>query len=541
MVVCALCTMTVGLLTPKLQRMIEDKHTLYVHTDTYWIAVEDLAKDARYYISTGDAQYKESFEYELNEEKLRETAMEDIRALGLKDEEIAIMENFHKLCSEVVEIEKQAIALYDSGDTAGAKAMLFNDDFQAQLDSATDEIDVFDSASMGRIDEDIAYNTALLNTSRVISYASLFIAFAAQVATIVFVIKSLIRPIQKIEKNMLCQAEGDVHEKLDLPIDETEIGMTAGAISKFQQLQSDIIKDITYLLTEMAEGNYDVHSTCEGSYKGDYAAIIASLRKINRAMNSTLKDINISAAEVESGAEQVAAASMALSQGATEQAASVQELAATITVIAEKINSNAEDAVQARRMTNDAGAEMGEANAKMDSLVSAMTEISSSSENVKNIVKTIEDIAFQTNILALNAAIEAARAGAAGKGFAVVADEVRNLAGKSAEAAKTTTDLIDNTVTAVHNGSQLVAEVADKMGSVSRKAMAVADITDKITDASAEAATSISQVAGGVDQISNVVQQNSATSEETASAAEQLQAQAVNCKELVSKFKLKNV
>ncbi len=541
MVVCALCTMTVSMVSKECRQLLSDSHTLYYHTDMYWIAVEDLAKDARYYVSTGETQYKQDFENELKAENIRASSMEQLAALGLRDDETAIMNNFHLLCNEVTEIEKKAIALYDSGDAAGAMEMLFNDSFQAQLDSATDEIDVFDSAAMGRMDSEVEAATKALNMAQYITYAALLMALGAQIVTVIFVLRELIRPMIKIENNMLAMADGDVHEKLDLPVDNTEIGQTAGAIQKCQTVQSNIIRDISYLLVSMAEGNFDIHSTCEECYQGDYAVIISSMRKINRNLNSTLRSVNTASCEVEVGAEQVASASMQLSQGATEQAASIQELAATINVIADKINSNARDAEEARTMTTDAGSEMSDANTKMESLVQAMNDINTSSENVKNIVKTIEDIAFQTNILALNAAIEAARAGAAGKGFAVVADEVRNLAAKSAEAAQSTTELIDGTVEAVHNGSRLVREVADSMERASEKSHAVADITDKITDASEEAAVSISQVVDGVDQIAIVVQTNSATSEQTAAAAEELAGQAQECKDLIAQFRFKAV
>lgn len=181
---------------------------------------------------------------------------------------------------------------------------------------------------------------------------------------------------------------------------------------------------------------------------------------------------------------------------------------------------------------------MALANEKMDGLVEAMGNISSSSDETKKIIKTIEDIAFQTNILALNAAVEAARAGAAGKGFAVVADEVRNLASKSAEAAKNTTRLIESTVEAIEHGNSLVSDVADSMNSVAEAAGRVAQLNVEITEASKKSADSITQVTVGIEQISGVVQNNSATAEESAAASEELSGQAQMLKSLVAEFTL---
>ena len=215
------------------------------------------------------------------------------------------------------------------------------------------------------------------------------------------------------------------------------------------------------------------------------------------------------------------------SQGATEQASSVEELAATIHIISEQINENAANAHEANDRTNVAVSEMGSANDKMKELVGAMDEISASSDETQKIIKTIEDIAFQTNILALNAAVEAARAGAAGKGFAVVADEVRNLAGKSAEAAKNTTSLIENTVAAINKGNSLVTEVADKMSNAMEASNVVVDLNMKISEASKQSADSVTQVTVGIEQISSVVQTNSATAEESAAASEELSGQEI--------------
>lgn len=320
-----------------------------------------------------------------------------------------------------------------------------------------------------------------------------------------------------------------------------EFGGLADGVRVVSSSLRAVISDIDMMLSEASQGNFQVTSADESLYLGDLGHILDSMKLFISKMNEAMMKINTASEQVAAGSDQVSSGAQALSQGAMEQASSVEELAATITAISSKITANADDASMASTKTNGAGEEMKTAANKMDQLVSAMNEIQNSSSETKKIIKTIEDIAFQTNILALNAAVEAARAGAAGKGFAVVADEVRNLAGKSAEAAKNTTDLIEGTVNAIDKGNALVEEVANEISLVAKATMEVAEINEKISGASKEAADSITQVTVGIDQISGVVQTNSATSEQSAAASEQLSGQAQMLKDLVAEFKLAEV
>ena len=275
-------------------------------------------------------------------------------------------------------------------------------------------------------------------------------------------------------------------------------------------------------------------------YTGNYERIIKSLRAFRLSLNETMQKITVSSDQVASGSEQVALGAQSLSQGATEQASSIEELAAEINVVSDIIKSNAAMANEASESNSDATAKLNMAKGELDALADAIREISQSSEQTKKIINTIEDIAFQTNILALNAAVEAARAGSAGKGFAVVAEEVRNLAGKSAEAAKNTTTLIEGTVSAIERGRELADKAVVEMDETSEASEKVLKVNVAIADAANNAAESMIQISSSVEQISSVVQTNSATAEQSAAASEQLSGQSQILKELTSQYQFMN-
>jgi methyl-accepting chemotaxis protein len=265
----------------------------------------------------------------------------------------------------------------------------------------------------------------------------------------------------------------------------------------------------------------------------------AALLELVNNMHRVVSSIYAAADQVASGSSLVADSSYALSQGATEQASSIQQLTASLVEIASQTNLNAKNAEKASELAQKAKSHAATGNEHMNGMLSAMDEINESSANIGKIIKVIDDIAFQTNILALNAAVEAARAGQHGKGFAVVAEEVRNLAAKSANAAKETTALIEGSKKKVDAGTKIANDTAEALGEIAAQVAAAADLVKSIAEASGEQAHAIEQVNGGIQQVSQVVSTNAATSEESAAASEELSGQANQLKETVSLFKLK--
>ncbi|MBR4113014.1 MAG: hypothetical protein IKK53_08300 [Ruminiclostridium sp.] len=538
--ICFLGTLTVQSLDARLNTAFRQEYDLYSCCEQYRSASEFLIREVRAYAVTGDQAYYDAYLKEKKTDMRREKSISKMYETGLYEDEIAMIEAIIATGEQLAIIEEDSAALAKNGDTNAASINIYCDEYEEYMDKLSTQLDEFENLLSSRMQERIVYDQNMIAVADVFTYVALVVTLAVQVVLMLFVLRQLISPILKIEEKMLDFAEGNMRDAMDYPENDTEIGKTVKAINYFQRTQIQIIDDINYILSEMSEGNFRLDSSCADSYKGDYTQILESIRVINQKLSATLSEINIAAQQVDSGASQVSSASSTLSQGATDQASSIQELSATISLISEMIKSNAADSVEATERTSFAGEQVARANDMMDELVKAMDEISASSDETKKIIKTIEDIAFQTNILALNAAVEAARAGDAGKGFAVVADEVRNLAGKSAEAANNTTALIENTVAAIERGNNLVNDVAERMNSVSDAADAISVINGKIAKSSGEAADAIRQVTSGVDRISIVVQNNSATAEETAAASEQLSAQSNTCRDLVSQFTLRD-
>ncbi|MDE6924527.1 MAG: cache domain-containing protein [Acetatifactor sp.] len=357
-----------------------------------------------------------------------------------------------------------------------------------------------------------------------------------------YIVRSVSRPLAKLTglAQKMERGELGLKENRDLKIDirsNDEIGCLTRIFQSMMGNLRGYIGEISDVLEAISNGNLSAETTQQ--YVGDFVSIKESLNEILSKLNGTMSQIMESTDHVSSGADQMAVGAQSLSQGSVEQASTVEGLEMNVREISQRISQSAENAQQASQVVETVGSQILESNQKMQEMIDAMQDINDSSAEISKIIKTIENISSQTNILALNAAVEAARAGESGKGFAVVAEEVRELAGQSAEASKTTTELIESSIQKVKHGSMIAGEMAARLEEVVAGANRVMATTNQIAEDSRAQAAAVSDVQEQISQISSVVQTNSAIAQESAATSEELSAETKLLKNMTDMFRLK--
>jgi len=423
----------------------------------------------------------------------------------------------------------EAIGYLQAGKVNEAQDLMMGEmgDIADSLQDAFDGL--FEYNSNGGKDK-FEQNRNLINKT-VIIMAAVIVAGVAIALVLGAVIAGIInKPVTKMAEAAKLLAKGDVNASIDY-VSNDEIGTLAKA---FEEVIA-ATKEQAHVAEQLAEGDLTSYITVRSEKDLLGNSFVNLVEKLNQIFETIL----MAADQVASGSNLIADSSTSLSQGATEQASSIEQLTASIQEIAAQANENSKNAEVANKFAKDAKTNAIEGNAQMQEMLKAMADINESSNNINKIIKVIDDIAFQTNILALNAAVEAARAGAAGKGFAVVAEEVRNLAAKSANAVKETTELIEDSIKKVEVGTKLTNNTADALKKIVEQVEKAAELVSSIAVASAEQSSGVEQVNQGIMQISQVVQSNAATAEESAAASEELSSQASQLKETVGFVKLK--
>lgn len=497
-----------------------------------------LTNEVRAYAATGLQQHYDNYWNEVNNLKNRDIGVENMKALGITPEEQAMIDEMSSISNTLVPLEENAMKDVAAGNEDAAVNYVYGNEYETSVAKInqikSDFLVELDQRALGEVNRLINVSYFILTC---FGLASILVIFL-QILNYRMTKDKVLKPVIKIRDEMGHIASGNLSSDFNLEPDTSEIGMLVGSIHSTRAELKKYIQDIAQKLSQMAEGN--MIQTIDIDYLGEFHPIKESLIRILDSLNNALYRINVSAEKVSSNSHNVAVTSQAVSQGASQQAAAAEEFSAAVDSILSHSESIADSAGIAKACSTEAAGKLMEGTEKMQQLSEAMNIISGSSNQISGIIKTIEDISFQTNILALNAAVEAARAGAAGKGFAVVADEVRNLAAKSSEAAKDTTTLIENTLNLVEKSVILAKDTMETLEHVGIGAKESTELVGEIAVSSAQQKESILQLTDSIHQISQVVQANMGTAEESSAASDELFGQVKILKEAIEQFHLRS-
>ncbi len=496
-----------------------------------------LTNEVRAFAATGAQQHYDNYWHEVNDLKNREQGIEAMQQIGITKEEQAMVDEMSSISNLLVPLEESAMKKVMMGNRSDGLAYVYGTDYNTSIGQINQLKEQFLEALDKRTAQEV---TDLVKRSRFIGtqmIVALALAAIMQILLLWVTRRRIIRPVIAVRDQMGEISQGNLSADFTLSSNTSEIGMLVESIHETKRELKKYISDIEGHLAKMADGMMDMEIGSD--YRGEFQPIQLAMRKILDALNHALSNINQAAERVSEESKRMASGAESLSDGAAMQASAVQELSDNIQNISMQVDTTSKDAGNARACAEKAGEQLQICDEKMEALSGAMQDILDSSNQIGGIVKTIEDICFQTNILALNAAVEAARAGEAGKGFAVVADEVQDLANKSSNSAQNIAELIENSRELVQYGVSLTSETTDALAAVVSGSQNSMNIVERIADSAQRQAQTLKQLTQSMEQIANVVQTNSATAQESAKSAKELYSQAEQLKVSVHRFKLR--
>ncbi len=515
----------------------EERFQLTYNANRFMNGSSYLTNEVRAFAATGEQEHYDNYWNEVNTLKNRDQGVAAMQEIGITTEEQTMIDKMSSLSNNLVPLEENAMEQVQNGNLEDALNYVYGSDYNAAITQINSLKEEFLNTLEKRTAEETARLGKLQNSTRDFMFLAVILVALIQLSVVLLINRKILRPVLAVEKQMGEISQGNLSAAFSLQPDTSEIGRLVASIHETKQELKKYINDIDDKLAQIAQGNMDL--SIKEDYRGEFLPIQNAMRQILDSLNQALLQINYTAEQVAQESERMTSDAQILSSGAVAQASAVQELSASIQELSREVDRTSSDANEARECSTSAANQLMYSNGKMDELTKAMEDISAASQQIGGIIKTIEDISFQTNILALNAAVEAARAGEAGKGFAVVAEEVQSLANKSATSAKGITELIENSIRMIKQGSNLASETTTALAGVMVGAKQATDLIEEIAGSATQQSQALHQLTQGMEQIAEVVQTNATTAEKSVDSARSLMSQAEEMKVAVQRFRLR--